>query len=207
MTINEEIVHDAPTNGHSKGRKVPALPTYFFSSAGVEVRVRRLGPFTMDDIRKSLLKQRKRPVPPTFPVEVGEMRVKMNEPNPNHPAYLQEVREYDNWLRTATGEKMLDLMVNYSIVCEVDPAVVEDKRALLAMIDPALNEEYSDKEVYIRHHLLTSQEDIEGIQTFIMGQSMPTQEAVEEHIESFPGDVQGETSILTPGTPIRVPVQ
>lgn len=189
-----------------KGRRVPELPTYLFEETGVEVHIRRLGPFTMDEIRKTLKKQRQPPTVPTIVVEVGDMAVKMREPNPNDPTYRQELQDYNVWLATSTGEKMVDLMVNYCIVVEPEPDIVAEKRELLALIDGELNATYSDREVYVRHYLMASTEALEGVQNFILGRSMPTQEAVEEHIESFPSDVQGEATVSTPGAPIRLPV-
>lgn len=191
----------------NKGRKVPALPTYFFETAGVEVQIRRLGPFTMDDIRKKLLKERKRPQPPTYPVEIGEMRVKVMEENPNDPGYIREVAEWQTWFQTSMAEKMLELMIDYCIVCEVDLDDVAQQREMLNIVDPELNATMSDRHVYIRYHLMCTPGDLEGVQKFILGQSMPTQEAVEEHIDSFPSNVPGEGPVQTPGAPIRVPLQ
>lgn len=197
-----------PQPTKARGRKAPPLPTYEFPDVGVTVQIRRLGPFTMDEIRKKLAKDRQAPKPPVIPVEIGEMRVKMQEPNPNDPAYRQELAEYDYWLQTSVGEKMMELMINYCIVADItdDEAkeAILDKRAVLALIDPEAAETYGDKEVYIRHYLITSPAELTRLQQFILGQSMPTPEAVEQHIEAFPGDVQGETPVLTPGVAIRV---
>lgn len=185
-----------------KGRRVPDLPTYTFETTGVEVKVRRLGPFTMDEIRKSLLKDRKPPTPPMLQVEIGEARVKELEPNPQDPAFIRATIEYNEWMQTAVAEKMLHLMVNYCLECEIEPEIVEDRRRMLAMIDPESNNSYSDREVYIRYYLLATGKELQEIQMFILGQSMPTPEAVQEHIDTFQGDVQGETPVLTPGAPI-----
>lgn len=209
MTINSGnlVAHITEARTRSRGRKVPPLPTFLFEETGVEVAIRRLGPFTMDEIRKSLKRQRQPPPVPTVSVEVGEMRVKMQEPNPNDPEYRRTLAEYNEWLSTSAGEKMLELMVNYCIVCEIDDDIVEDKREMLKMIDPEIEESISDRDVYIRHYLMSSAEELEKVQNFILGKSMPTKEAVEEHIESFPSEVQGEGPVPTPGSPIRLPVQ
>lgn len=202
-TYQDETEIEVPrTNGHQKGRKVPELPTYTFAVTGVEVKIRRLGPFTMDEIRKSLKKQRKPPEVPTVVVEVGDARVRLSEPNPGDPDYRRAVEEYNLWISTTIGEKMMDLMVNYCILCTVEEDIVTEKRALLAMIDPTINEEYSDREVYVQHYLLGTTDELESVQNFILGRSMPTEEAVQEHIDTFPGDVQGETPVRSPGTPI-----
>lgn len=189
-----------------KGRRVPELPTYVFVETGVEVKIRRLGPFTMDELRKALRKERKPPKPPSIVNEVGDARVKIAELNFDDPGYKQELREYNAWLAQETGERMTNLMTNYCIIVEPEAAIVEEKRALLAMIDPTINDSYSDKEVYVRHYLMGSSEELERVQNFILNRSMPTEEAVQEHIESFPGDVQGEESVPTPGAPIRLQV-
>jgi hypothetical protein len=195
------------TNGQHKGRKVPPLPTFTFKSIGVTVSIRRLGTFAMDDIRKTLTKERKRPEPPTVVVEVGDMAVKMREPNPNDPTYKEQLAEYDNWLATTVAERMLGLMANYCIVCEVEDEIVEDRRIMLSMISPELNQEYSDREVYVRHYLLSDAKELQEVQAFILGQSMPTQEAVDAHIDTFQRDIPGEAPVSTPGTPIRLPIQ
>lgn len=207
---NNTVVAGTPKR--EKGRKVAPLPTYTFQSVGEVVSIRRLGPFTMDEIRKTLLKERKPPEPPKFPVEIGEASVKMMEANPNDPAYKMAVVEYNQWFSTATAEKMLALMIDYCIVCEVDEEIVAERRALLGLIDPDLakspeNGGYADRDIYIRHYLFQDAREMQEVQQFILGQSMPTPEAVQEHIDTFQGDVSGETPVSTPGTPIRVPVQ
>ena len=193
--------------GRQRGRRVPPLPTYTFASSEVTVGIRRLGPFTMDEIRKKLLKDRKPPKPPVVTVPIGEMAVMMPEEHPDDPTYKREKAEYDVWLQTTVAEHMLNLMINYCIVCDVEPEVVEEKRGMLAMIDPAINDEYSDREIYIRYYLLGTPTELQEVQQFILGQSMPTPEAVQAHIDTFPSDVSGETPVLSPGAPIRLPVQ
>ena len=188
-----------------RGRNAP-LPTYLFETTGVEVQVRRLGPFTMDEIRKTLQKEQKAPQPPRIQVRVGEADVPMWEENLQDPDYLQAVRDYHTWLSTSMANKVLDLMVNYCIVCEVDDEAVTDKRAMLGIIDPALNDEYSDREVYVRYYLLATPQDLESVQRFILGQSMPTEEAVQEHVDTFPGGVQGQAVVLPSSAEIGVPI-
>lgn len=188
------------------GRRAP-LPTYFFEGVGIEVQIKRLGPFTLDEIRKTLLKERKAPKPPVVLVEVGEDKVKLKEENPHDPDFIKETIEYNEWLNSQVAERMINLMINYCIVCEVESDVVEERRAMLGIIGADISEQYSDREVYVRHYLLSTADDLDKVQRFILGQSMPTQEAVQEHIDTFPGGVQGEGPLQTPGSPIRVPIQ
>jgi hypothetical protein len=189
-----------------KGRNAP-LPEYYFKNADVTVKIKRLGPFTMDEIRKSLMKQRQPPTVPILEVEVGEARTKMKEQNPHDPEYIRQSIEYNEWLNTTVAEKMLDLMVNYCIVCDIDDDAKEeiaDRRLALDIIDPDISKQFTDRQVYVQFVLMSSVEDMTNVQQFILGQSMPTPEAVESHIESFPGEVQGETPVRTPGTAIGV---
>ena len=50
------------TNGHLKGRAVPALPQFTFPDSGITVGLRRLSPDTQDRIAREL--SRKSPPPP-----------------------------------------------------------------------------------------------------------------------------------------------
>jgi hypothetical protein len=167
----------------------------------------------MDEIRKKLLKERKRPEPPVIEVEVGEHRVKMKEVNRADPNYIIEVNEYNQWLQQTAGEELINVMVHYSIVLPKNETaeeeaefkrIVEDGRFLLNLIDPKSDANLDDKTVYIKHYLFADPDDMQLAQAFITGQSMPTEEAVQEHIDSFPGDIPGEEPIRTPGAPIGI---
>lgn len=203
MSFNQPIIDLGALQQprRQKGRAAP-LPEFTFPTTGVTVQIKRLGPFTMDEIRKKLLKERKRPEPPVVENEIGDARVKMKSPNPHDPDYIAAVMEYETWLQTSAAEIMLKMMMTYSIVCDVDMDEVEDKRTMLAMIDPEANNELSDREVYIKHYLMATEKDLGMVQAFILGQSMPTEEAVAAHIDTFQGDVPREEPIRTPGEPI-----
>lgn len=203
---NLELLTRIASRKMQQGRKVPPLPSFTFKETGVTVQIRRLGPFTMDDIRKKLLKERKPPEVPEVVVEVGDARVKTREKNYLDPDYVTARSEYETWLRTTIAEKMVDLMVQYCIVCDPEPEIVSDMRELAQQIDPEVNESMSDKQIYIRYYLLSSPQAVEEVQNFIMGRSMPTEEVVQEQIDTFQGDVQGEGPVPTPGSPIRLPV-
>lgn len=213
MNLNQPVIDLTTLKPRQKGRAAP-LPTFTFKSKGITVQIKKVGPFTMDAIRKKLLKERQRPEPPVITVEIGEARTKMQEINRADPNWLAAVSEYNQWLQETAGNELLNIMTHYSIVLpkwELDTdseeyqefqEIVEDKRFLMNLVDPGSTETIEDKYIYIQHYLFEDAEEMQACQVFITGQSMPTEEAVQEHIDSFPDNVQEQEPVRTPGVPI-----
>lgn len=169
------------------GRTPPPLPSFTFPTSGITVQIRRLGPFTSDELTKAVIRQHPRPQPPMNRVEIGgEVR---DEPNDADPDYVTSLAAWERAVRSHASEKLFDLVVNYSVVCEIDADAVEQARLMLQMIDSSAVTDASDRAVYVKHVCILSQEDVTKLLAFVTSQSQPTEEAVQAHVETFPGDV------------------
>lgn len=198
----EEGITEGPGT-RQKGRKVPPLPTFTFPTSGITVSVRRLGPFVMDDIQQRLKKERAAPKPPMVSVEVGEERVRLLEANPRDPAYVREYQEWLEWLNNESARRLIDLMLHYCIVCEPDLEAVAEARLARKLIDnDDTVDDASDLEIYARFVLVQSPQDLTTFQSFVLSQSMPTEAVVQEHLETFPPTVPGETAVPAPSAEV-----
>lgn len=198
---------EAGTRRKNRGRRVPEHPEFTFPDSGYIVRVRRLGPWTLDQIRVSLKKVRK---PPSVPInrvpdqydETGENVIKWRmEANDADPQYKQDVKDYEDWLAETAGYRLLDIIVSTCIIIDPDDLddgeIVAHRRALLKTGPSEIDEpgEYdrhrqvvenmTDEEVFTRCVCLSTPHDMSDLQRFVMGRSMPTVEEVDEQIESF----------------------
>lgn len=198
--------------GRKKGRKVPELPTFTFPDSGYSVRVRKIGPWTLDQIRLGLQKVRQPPPIPMIQVpdkydDAGEEIGWRNEPHESDPAYKQALQEYETWLNLTSGYRLLDIVMSSCIVVDkedIDPEEVAAFRRglLLAGPQPSENEvaasehrrvveAMSDEEIFVRCACMSTGNDTEALQSFVISRSMPTQEAIQEQVDTFQPEVQG----------------
>lgn len=206
-----------------KGRKVPELPEFTFPTSGYTIRVRRIGPWTLDEIRQGLRKLRSEPPVPINDVEDGEHpdgRPRFRkEANPADPEYIRIHKEYEEWLSEAAGHRLLDVIISSCIV--IDPEDIDlgeisaQRRALVAAgpQDDKLGEDHKkkiaampDEEIFIRCICLQSGADVADLQGYVTSRSMPTMEAVTEQVDTFQPDVQGEADLRHPDAEIGVHV-
>jgi hypothetical protein len=150
------------------------LPT-----SGVVVRVRRIAPALLTDLRKDI--RRRFPKPSAPMVEVNYGNEKRVEPNPAHPDYAETLKEH----ATESGMAFLESLAKFGCECEIDNARVAELRGLADGMElPA-----DDRVLYITRVLLETKSDIEVFQQAIMGLSQSTEKAVAEATERFPGNV------------------
>lgn len=164
------------------GRIPPPLEELTLSS-GVTVQIRKVSPFSLDAVRKLY----PRPQPPLVENDYGD-GVKRREPNPADPGYLQALEDHKALLATKITEAMLHL----GIKADIDPGAVTAFREEIGALGVALDE--SDRMVYIRHILIQTEDDLQRLAEAITRKTMPTEEAVQEHLETFSGDVPGPQS-------------
>lgn len=193
-------------SGKKKGRKVPELPEFTFPDSGYTVRVRKIGPWTLNQIRSALRKARREPQVPVIDVEDGEYpdgRIRYRkEANSADPDYKQAVLMYEDWLNENLGVRLLDIICSTCIIPDSEDIdhqeVIHQRRSLLMTSDPS-DEGYdqyvkwidslTDEEVFVRCSCLSSMGDLAAIRDFVMSNSMPTDRGVSEQIDTFRPEV------------------
>lgn len=191
------------TNGHQKGRAVPALPSHIFKDSGITVQFYRIGPMTRQQISLQVQRDTPKPLPPIVQTEIGP------EENEADPDYEKQLKA---WEATCTQEMNLRLLriAALNTICEIDSAAVARVKRNLASAktpwedDPALTDEDNDRICYILHVAIATQEDLEEFGTAILTRSQPTEAAVQAHIDSFPSDASGAGRVsVSAGAEIR----
>jgi hypothetical protein len=166
---------DVQTNGRSPNGLIEVtLP-----DSGKVLRVRRVPVFLMREVQKSV----KRPTPPL--VEVTYETGPRLEPNRADPEYLTAIEEYG----MALGEKMIRLVIKRGVECDVDVAALAELRADMEEIGIELPSD--DRYVYVTYICCETPADLEALQSAVLRQTQPTEEAVGEALERFRGEVQG----------------
>lgn len=172
------------------GRTPPSLEEVTLSS-GITVKIRKVSPFSLDAVRRLY----PRPQPPIVDNDYGDGQ-KRREPNPADPDYLLALEEYKALLTTKITEAMLHL----GIKTDIDTDAVAAFREEIGALGVALDE--SDRLVYIRHILIQTEDDLQRLAEAITRKTMPTEEAVQEHLATFSGDIQGPGSDGDPAAPV-----
>ncbi len=209
-----------------RGRRVPDLPSFTFPDSGYTVKVRKVGPWTVDQIRQGLRQLRKEPPVPIMDVEDGEYpngqpRYR-KEANPADPEYKAAVDEYNQWLAEKAGYRLLDIIVSSCIIVDpedVDPDEVVTYRLGLVRAGPQAEDgeeaaalhlkkiqAMSDEEVFVRCICMSTSRDTSELQKFVTSRSMPTPEAIDEQIATFQPDVQGEATLRGDNNPVGLPI-
>lgn len=134
-------------------RSVPAKATYTFAN-GVTVALERVGPLFALPIQRA----NPPPDPPLAPGAFGQM-----EPNPADPDYAAALAAHQQKLAFIIQDALLDLGVSDDIV--VDLIAVNRVREVYGRSGIELPER--DKMVYIKHVLISNQDDLEGLFTAI----------------------------------------
>lgn len=193
-----------------KGRRVPELPEFTFPDSGYTVRIRLLGPWTLEEIRLSLRKLRKEPPVPLQKVpdmynEQNEVTSYRVEPNDSDPMYKQQVKEYEAWLAEAAGHRLLDIIVSTCIVPDpedLDPDEIRMQRRALVKAGPTAEDgaeavalhaasidAMTDEEIFARCICMMTPRDMTELQRFVTSRSMPTIEEIDQQVDSFRSQV------------------
>lgn len=216
------------SKSRNKGRKAPDLPEFTFPDSGYTVRVRRVGPWTLDQISQSVRQLRRPPSIPTINVpdqydDAGNIRSYRLELNDADPQYKQDVKEYETWVQTAAGYRLLDVIVSSCVVINKDDMDEEEiashRRALVLAgpgddDDPELAERHRkkiesmpDEEIFVRCVCMATSEDMTSLQQFVTSRSMPTIQEVDEQVQNFRPEVQRSAVVQDQNTVERVLVQ
>jgi len=172
-----------------KGRKVQKLPEFTFPGSGITVRIRQLGPFTLDQINRQVREEIEPPPVPKSMVNYGtpekpDMHV---EENPADPEYKKALAEYERKIEESGARETIDTIIKHAVVVEVDDDEVQAMRDFLLDLGTPKNEldAISDHMIYVKHVCIKTAKDLQELQKFVIGESLPTEERVQAHEDSF----------------------
>lgn len=156
-------------------------------STGITVGIRKVSPYTFDALNRCFPK----PEPPVIAAEYGPGDIRQ-EPNEAHPDYQAALIAHQALL----AEKSQALMLGMGVDLEIDPAGRERLAAVrsgLAAIGIEIDAD--ERMAYLKHVAIGSSQDLERIARAVTSKSQPTEEAVQDHLETFPGDGAGPQSL------------
>jgi hypothetical protein len=188
MTIMEHV------NGtHARGRIVSALPEHTFKDSGITIKIRKVGPTTQQRLAQQIRKDIPEPAIPTVDTELGP------EPNDADPTYLAAQAAWDQQTRMALNERLM-LIAALEAEVTIDDAARADiarKKRHMSLIgipyedNPDLTDAENEKVFYILYVAAASPEDLGEFAAAVLRRSVPTEEAVQAQIATFPGDLPG----------------
>ena len=188
-------------NGHAKGRAVPPLPRHTFQDSGVTVKLHKLSPMTAQEIIAQVQREKaaEKPQPPIVEVDYGNGKVQ--EPHEGHPAYVEKLQKWQSACNTEANKRLFQLAcldaVELTLTDEIRQQIARKKRLLKVTAgivwedNPDLEPDENDQIFYITHIACGSPEDLQEFYQAVAMRSQPTEAAIEQHKQSFPGDVQG----------------
>lgn len=174
-------------------------PTYTFKDSGITVTLRKLGPSTTQDVARAVRKQwqhgtdpaKHEPKPPVIQTDVGP------EANEADPAYQLKHKAWQIAINEEVAVKLLDFAALYAVDVQIDPEAVERLRETYQMMgldldEPAhMTQEQKDKWLYVTRICIATSDDMTEFSAAVLQRSQPTEEAVQAHVDTFSGDVQG----------------
>lgn len=147
-------------------------------SSGVRVRVKKVSPLLLDEVRR----QSPPPIPPMVEVDYGEGMVQ--EANPADPAYMAVLDAHNIDLSTR--------FISVLLARGVDPVDSDDEvrrqveQLRRDMQDAGMDlPDWSDKMIFLKFIAFLDKNDIQVLLQEIQGMSQPTEEAVQATMESF----------------------
>jgi hypothetical protein len=182
------------TNGrhHPQGRAAPKLPAFTFPDSGITVGLRRFAPDTQDTIMREVMRQNPAPpIPLVEGVEKEDGTCEMEE-NPADPDYQRARSAYMQRITLQVNAKMTELALR-RIEVEVDQEAVDAFKADMVAIGAPLPDTLEndtpldDRAIYIRHICISSVYDLTAMMAYFQRRSLPTEEAVQEFLDSFRG--------------------
>lgn len=186
--MTEAVAEYVPTPKHRQnGRTPPPLPTVTLPDSGYTVEIRPIGPLTMQDLNRDVRKEMPAPEPPLNTVK-GLDGKDTREANPLDPDYQDALRTHEAAVTEVIGQRMFALIARRGVATPVDAEAVARARADFAGIVSLPDD---DREVFLRHVLIASTEDLTALQAAILRRSQPTEEAISEKVADFPDPVQG----------------
>lgn len=177
------------------GRAVPAEPLteHTIETTGRTVRLRKLSVLFRGEIRKQVAADPafKKPDPPVYRGDYGDGEVDIV--NAKHPQYLIALQEWEQRIGEESGLRLVDLIVRRGIVVdddEIDREAVAAVRADMEAIGVSVKH-MDDREVYVRFVCVGVEADWFALVDAVFSKSAPQEAAVQAHVDTFPGPVQG----------------
>lgn len=162
------------------------LRAFTFPDSGVTVFIRRVSPMISYEMKRSIPK----PKPPVVRVNYGtaedpDFRNEVNEADPDYQVALED---WNARVEAATRKIMIKLGIVYTLTDED-----KDRLALIreTMSEEGIEIQDSELVAFVTYVAITSQRDMEAMINALVGNSMPTEEAIEEATSSFSGDTEG----------------
>lgn len=162
------------------GRDVPKPGETLTLSTGITVGIRKVSPHTREAIGRSIPK----PKPPMIEQDYGDGKTRM-EPNEDDAGYQQALAEWQQ----AIIRKSQEVIYRLGVVVDIDHDALTARRAVMEEMGLPVAE--SDHLAYVQHIVVATDEDMQAIVNAVTNKSQPTEEAVEEHLDTFPDRVQG----------------
>ncbi len=186
------------TNGHQRGRAVPPelLYDHTFQDTGRTIQIRKLSALARDEVRRQVKKSPgfEEPQPPMVEVDYGDGKIR--QPHRGHPVYQQLLADWNTRVNQEAGERIAAFAIRHAAVCTIDAAAVTAMRAFMASIATPLGD-YDDLYVYIAFVCVGSQQDYTEFLAAVFNRSIPSQEAVQAHIDSFRSAVRVEEPVAS----------
>lgn len=202
-----------------KGRSGPEYPDFTFPGSGITVKIRRLGPFTIDAIGVATRKRKKdtgpRPNPPMRQVNYAaddEPPRYEWEANLADPEYKRALAEWEMEAGREEAMSIIDTIIRNAVIVDLGEAELAEVGAARAFLrDIGVDEEELDKltdhEIYVKHICIKATSDLNALQEYVIGESVPTEELIQEHEDSFKSDVQKTTHTPVPNAKVGGPAQ
>jgi len=134
-----------------------------------------------------------------FEVDYGKGKVE--EPNEAHEVYQRRLKKWEAEVQSIANDRLFRAACLVAVEIAIDDEwrayVKRMRRQLKATAkidfvdDPDLEQDENDQIFYITHIACKSAEDIREFYEAIALRSQPTEAAIEQHKQSFRGDVQG----------------
>lgn len=187
------------------GRAVPPekLDSFTFADTGRVVAIRKVSTLLRAEVRRQVLRDPAftEPQPPMTEVDYGDGKVRI--PHAGHPVYVQLRADWERRVTKAVSDRLKPIAIQRGVVAEVDHAAVDQVRVDMAALGLPLDE-YDDAYVYVAFVCIGSEDDWTDLLRAIFERSAPSEEAVQAHMATFPGDVRGERPVAPePGSADR----
>lgn len=173
------------------GRTPPPLREFIFPSTGRSIKLRPVSPLLRPDLAKKIKKTFPEPEPPVETIRYGDKEIA--EPNYSHPAYVARRARWLAEFNTRLGEAIFQAICRRAVVIDWDETLHAEVAAVEAQlaedgIDPACNDaEY----LYVAYVCMGSDDEYTLLSDAVFRASAPTEEAIQEAVDMFRGDVSG----------------
>ena len=158
---------------------------FTFQDTGVEITIQKVSPAIAADARRALGKGKPH-VPTRLITMDGPLKGTLEKVD-DDPQYLEDLALHEQMVE----EKINQLYIKRGVVEIVTKGWqqdVKDYRGLMSDIGIDTLQE-DDKTLYITRLAPGSNEDLQELFSAIMMRSEPTEEVIQEHVDTFSGDV------------------